>query len=29
MKHIYLGAIIAAGLALPAFGQNVDPLIGT
>jgi hypothetical protein len=29
MKQIYLGAILAAGLTLPAFGQGVDPLIGT
>jgi hypothetical protein len=29
MKHVCLGVVIAAGLTLPAFGQGVDPLIGT
>jgi hypothetical protein len=29
MKQFYLGIIAAAGLTLPAFGQGVDPLLGT
>jgi hypothetical protein len=29
MKHLGLGIIVAIGLTLPAFGQGVDPLIGT
>jgi hypothetical protein len=29
MKQFCLGMIIAIGLTLPAFGQGVDPLIGT
>jgi hypothetical protein len=29
MKQFCLGIIVAAGLALSAFGQGVDPLIGT
>jgi hypothetical protein len=29
MKKACLGFIIAAGLTLPAFGQDVDPLVGT
>jgi hypothetical protein len=28
MKQFCLGTIVAIGLALPAFGQGVDPLIG-
>jgi hypothetical protein len=29
MKQLCLGTIVAIGLTLPAFGQGVDPLIGT
>jgi len=29
MKQLGLGIIVAIGLTLPAFGQGVDPLIGT
>jgi hypothetical protein len=29
MKRLCLGVVVAAGLTLPAFGQGVDPLIGT
>ena len=29
MKQFCLGIIVAIGLTLPAFGQGVDPLIGT
>jgi hypothetical protein len=29
MKRLGLGIIVAIGLTLPAFGQGVDPLIGT
>jgi hypothetical protein len=29
MKQLGLGIIVAIGLTLPAFGQSVDPLIGT
>jgi hypothetical protein len=29
MKQLGLGIIVALGLTLPAFGQGVDPLIGT
>ena len=29
MKQVGLGIIVAAGLTLPAFGQGVDPFIGT
>lgn len=29
MKRLALGIIVAIGLTLPAFGQGVDPLIGT
>jgi hypothetical protein len=29
MKRLCVGVVIVAGLALPAFGQGVDPLIGT
>jgi hypothetical protein len=29
MKRFCLGIIVAIGLTLPAFGQGVDPLIGT
>jgi hypothetical protein len=29
MKQLCLGIIVAIGLTLPAFGQGVDPLIGT
>jgi hypothetical protein len=29
MKQFCLGAVVAAGLTLPAFGQGVDPPIGT
>jgi hypothetical protein len=29
MKRSCLGFIIAAGLTLPAFGQGVDPLVGS
>jgi len=29
MKQFCLGTVIAIGLTLPAFGQGVDPLIGT
>jgi hypothetical protein len=29
MKQLCLGTIVALGLTLPAFGQGVDPLIGT
>jgi hypothetical protein len=29
MKRFCLGIIVAVGLTLPAFGQEVDPLIGT
>jgi hypothetical protein len=29
MKQFGLGIIVAIGLTLPAFGQSVDPLIGT
>jgi hypothetical protein len=29
MKRLGLGIIVAIGFTLPAFGQNVGPLIGT
>jgi hypothetical protein len=29
MKQLGLGIIVAIGLTLPAFGQDVDPYIGT
>jgi hypothetical protein len=29
MKQLGLGIIVAVGLTLPAFGQGVDPLLGT
>jgi hypothetical protein len=29
MKRLGLGIVVAIGLTLPAFGQGVDPLIGT
>jgi hypothetical protein len=29
MNQLCLGIIIAASLTLPAFGQGVDPMIGT
>jgi hypothetical protein len=29
MKQLGLGIIVAIGLTLPAFGQGIDPLIGT
>jgi hypothetical protein len=29
MKQLCVGIIVAIGLTLPAFGQGVDPLIGT
>jgi hypothetical protein len=29
MKQFCLGVVVAIGLTLPAFGQGVDPLIGT
>jgi hypothetical protein len=29
MKRLGLGSIVAIGLTLPAFGQGVDPLVGT
>jgi hypothetical protein len=29
MKRLGLGIIVAIGLTLPAFGQGVDPFIGT
>jgi hypothetical protein len=29
MKQLALGIIVAIGLTLPAFGQGVDPLVGT
>jgi hypothetical protein len=29
MKQLWLGIVIAIGLTLPAFGQGVDPLVGT
>jgi hypothetical protein len=29
MKQLCLGVVVAAGLTLPAFGQGVDPYIGT
>jgi hypothetical protein len=29
MKRFCLGVVIAAGLTLPAFGQGVDPILGT
>jgi hypothetical protein len=29
MKRLCVGIVVALGLTLPAFGQGVDPLIGT
>jgi hypothetical protein len=29
MKHLCLATIVAIGLTLQAFGQGVDPLVGT